>query len=101
MNRKQSEAYNYYKRGHPDDIVLYRIGDNYVALGKDADIVARYAMPVYLEEMRDVFAFPSDDIETIARLGEDFPILTVVWRNKAGELDFPDVSTIKGKKEDY
>lgn len=104
MDKKQLEVYNYYKRAHPNAMVLYRIGDNYVALGDDA-VTLRNRTACKLEDgkAQDVFAFPDKDFDAITNSFEETTEIVVVrWVNDAGELDFPDIQAIeKGKDEDY
>ena len=101
MDKKQIEAYNYYRRLYPGDIVLYHIGDSYVALGDDAVAVAQ-SLVGNAKDVTDECKIPSDDVDIISRLGEFFQLRMIDYRNRDGDLDFPDIQELeKERSEDF
>ena len=101
MNKKQTEAYGYYKRLYPGVVVLYHISDDYVALGDDAVTVA-HCLNVDAEDVFGEFRFPYGDVGIISRLGDSLQLKMIDYRNRDGDLDYPDVQKLKEEKyEDY
>lgn len=102
MNKKQIEAYNYYKSLSPGALVLFQIGTNYVALSDDAVKVAQ-VLGNKCDSTEDMAVFPASDVSLISELADSGKELKMVtYRNDAGELDYPDVERLKQEeKEDY
>lgn len=101
MDKKQIEAYSYYKGLYPEAIVLYRIGSNYVILGDDATMVTN-SLALTTDRTPGVFKFPYDDSATLDKLGDVFQLKMIVYRNDDGELDYPDIQRLKQEEdEDY
>lgn len=102
MNKKQIEAYNYYKSLSPGALVLFQIGTNYVALLDDAVKVAQ-VLGNKCDSTEDIAEFPVSDVSIISRLADTgLELKMVAYRNDAGELDYPDVERLKQEeKEDY
>lgn len=101
MNKKQTEAYSYYKRLYPGVVVLYHIGDDYVALGEDVVTVA-HCLNVDAENVSGEFRFPYGDVSIISRLGDSLQLKMIDYRNRDGDLDYPDIQKLKEEKyEDY
>lgn len=102
MNKKQIEAYNYYKSLSPGAIVLFQIGTNYVALSDDAAKVAQ-ALGNKYNSTEEMAVFPVSDISLISELADSgMELKMVTYRNDAGELDYPDVERLKQEEmEDY
>lgn len=102
MNKKQIEAYNYYKSLSPGALVLFQIGTNYVALSDDAVKVAQ-VLGNKCDLTEDMAVFPTSDVSIISELANSYMELKMVtYRNDAGELDYPDVERLKQEeKEDY
>lgn len=102
MNKKQIEAYSYYKSLSPGAIVLFQIGTNYVALLDDAAKVAQ-VLGNECDLAEDIVEFPVSDVSLISRLADTgVELKMVAYRNDAGELDYPDVERLKQEeKEDY
>jgi DNA mismatch repair ATPase MutS len=102
MNKKQIEAYNYYKSLSPGALVLFQIGTNYVALSDDAAKVAQ-ALGNKCDSTEEMSVFPASDVSLISELADSGKELKIVtYRNDAGELDYPDVERLKQEeKEDY
>lgn len=102
MNKKQIEAYNYYKSLSPGELVLFQIGTNYVALSDDAVKVAQ-VLGNKCDSIEDMAVFPTSDVSLISELADSgMELKMVAYRNDAGELDYPDVERLKQEeKEDY
>lgn len=101
MDKKQIEAYSYYKELYPEAIVLYRIGNNYVVLGDDAAMVTN-SLALTTDRTPGVSKFPYDDLATLDKLGDTFQLKMVAYRNDDGELDYPDIQRLKQEEdEDY
>ncbi len=102
MNKKQIEAYNYYKSLSPGALVLFQIGTNYVALSDDAVKVAQ-VLGNKCDSIEDMAAFSVSDVSLISELADlGMELKMVAYRNDAGELDYPDVERLKQEeKEDY
>lgn len=101
MDKKQIEAYSYYKKLYPGAIVLYRVESYYVALGDDAAVVAKSLVGT-ADGTLGIYKFPCDDLDAIAKLGDSFQLKMVDYRNDDGKLDFPDIQRLKQEKyEDY
>lgn len=102
MNKKQIEAYNYYKSLSPGALVLFQIGTNYVALSDDAVKVAQ-VLGNKCDSIEDMAVFPTSDVPLISELADSgMELKMVAYRNDAGELDYPDVERLKQEeKEDY
>lgn len=102
MNKKQIEAYSYYKGLSPGAIVLFQIGTNYVALSDDAAKVAQ-VLGNKCDSTEDMAAFPVSNVALISKLADTgVELKMVTYRNDAGELDFPNVERLKQEeKEDY
>lgn len=102
MNKKQIEAYNYYKSLSPGALVLFQIGTNYVALSDDAVKVAQ-VLGNKCDSTEDMAVFLASDVSLISELADSGNELKMVtYRNDAGELDYPDVERLKQEeKEDY
>ena len=102
MNKKQIEAYNYYKSLSPGALVLFQIGTNYVALLDDAAKVAQ-VLGNKCDSTENIAEFPVSDVSIISRLSDTgVELKMVTYRNDAGELDYPDVERLKQEeKEDY
>lgn len=102
MNKKQIEAYNYYKSLSPGALVLFQIGTNYVALSDDAVKVAQ-VLGNKCDSIEDMAVFPTSDVSLISELADSgMELKMVAYRNNAGELDYPDVERLKQEeKEDY
>lgn len=102
MNKKQIEAYNYYKSLSPGALVLFQIGTNYVALSDDAVKVAQ-VLGNKCDSIEDMAVFPTSDVSLISELADSgMELKMVTYRNDAGELDYPDVERLKQEeKEDY
>lgn len=102
MNKKQIEAYNYYKSLSPGALVLFQIGTNYVALSDDAVKVAQ-VLCNKCDSIEDMAVFPTSDVSLISELADSgMELKMVAYRNDAGELDYPDVERLKQEeKEDY
>ncbi len=102
MNKKQIEAYNYYKSLSPGALVLFQIGTNYVALSDDAVKVAQ-VLGNKCDSIEDMAVFPTSDVSLISELADSgMELKMVAYRNDAGELDYPDVELLKQEeKEDY
>ena len=100
MNARQIEAYKFYKEMYPGAVVLFHVGVNYVALSEDALLVAQSLSKD--ENIGDEFRFPDNDVSVISKLGDNFQLQMIDYRNDEGFLDFPDVKRIKREKdEDY
>lgn len=102
MNKKQIEAYSYYKGLSPGALVLFRIGENYVALSDDAAKVSQVLGDKCV--LTDGMAmFPVSDVALVSQLADTgVELKMVTYRNDAGELDFPDIERLKQEeKEDY
>lgn len=102
MNKKQIEAYNYYKSLSPGALVLFQIGTNYVALSDDAVKVAQ-VLGNKCDSIEDMAVFPTSDVSLISELADSgMELKMVAYRNDVGELDYPDVERLKQEeKEDY
>lgn len=101
MDKKQIEAYSYYKKLYPGTIVLYHIESYYVALGDDAAAVVKSLVET-ADGTLDIYKFSCDDLNVIARLEDVFQLKMVDYRNDDGKLDFPDIQRLKQEKyEDY
>lgn len=102
MNKKQIEAYSYYKGLSPGAILLFQIGSNHVALSDDAIKVAHVLGNKCLLT-DDMAVFPVSDVSLISELADSgMELKMVTYRNDAGELDYPDVEQLKKEeKEDY
>lgn len=102
MNKKQIEAYNYYKSLSPGAMVLFQIGTNYVALSDDAAKVAQ-ALGNKCNSTEEMAVFPVSDASLISELADSgMELKMVTYRNDAGELDYPDVERLKQEEmEDY
>lgn len=102
MNKKQIEAYNYYKSLSPGALVLFQIGTNYVALSDDAVKVAQ-VLGNKCDSIEDMAVFPTSDVSLISELADSgMELKMMAYRNDAGELDYPDVERLKQEeKEDY
>lgn len=102
MNKKQIEAYNYYKSLSPGALILFKIGKNYVALADDATTVAQ-VLGNKCDSTEDMVAFPISDVALISKLADTgVELKMVTYRNDVGELDYPDVEQLKQEeKEDY
>lgn len=101
MSKEQFEVFCYYSQLYPTAIVLYHVGNNYMALGKDACIAASLVALVSIWP-GDVFEFPDDDLKAIARIGDCFEVRVIDYRDDKGTLVLPDVAEIKREKSgDY
>lgn len=101
MEKKQIEVCDYYKQLYPEAIVLYHVGDNYVALGIDSNKIARVINQTSDEDW-ETFVFPCNDQSIIEKLGGSFQIKIIDYRNDDGEFDFPDIQRLKQEEfEDF
>lgn len=102
MNKKQIEAYNYYKGLSPGALILFHIGAEYVALSEDADIVAR-TLGTGCNSSEGVASFPASDMSLFSKLADcGKELKTIAYRNDDGELDYPDIDRLKREtEEDY
>lgn len=98
MDRKRIRTHDYYKRLYPAYVVLYRVGDDYLALGDDAMAVAQ---ALGGEASNAEYRFRYDDLDSISKLGERFKLKMVSYRK--GEIfDLPNILRLqKEQKEDY
>ena len=100
MNARQIEAYKFYKNMYPGAVVLFHVGSQYVALLEDARMIVQALSKD--ENIGDEFRFPDNDVSVISKLGDNFQLQTIDYRNDDGFLDFPDVKRLKREKdEDY
>ena len=100
MNARQIEAYKFYKKAYPGAVVLFHIGSQYVALLEDARMIAQSLSED--ENIGDELRFPDNDVSVISKLGDNFQLQMIDYRNDEGFLDFPDVKRLKREKdEDY
>lgn len=102
MNKKQIEAYSYYKGLSPGALILFKIGENYVALSDDAATVAK-VLGNECDSTEDTAMFPASNVSLISKLANTgVELKMITYRNDAGELDYPDVERLKKEeKEDY
>lgn len=102
MNKKQIEAYSYYKSLSPGALILFQIDTNYVALSDDATKVAQ-VLGNKCDLTDGMAMFPTSDVSLISELADfGIELKMVKYRNDAGELDYPDVEQLKQEeKEDY
>ena len=55
-----------------------------------------------IENIGDELRFPDNDVSVISKLGDNFQLQMIDYRNDDGVLDFPDVKRLKREKdEDY
>lgn len=107
MNKKASEAYCYYKRQSPDAIVLFRVGDNYVALSDDARRVKDCIPELELEcpeyQMASLQLPVCNIFDYLPLLGENgVETRMVECRDDSGRFDFPDMERLKDERSsDY
>lgn len=100
MNARQIEAYKFYKDMYPGAVVLFHIGSQYVALLEDARLIAQSLSQD--ENIGNELRFPDNDVSVISKLGDNFQLQMIDYRNDEGFLDFPDVKRLKREKdEDY
>lgn len=107
MNKKASEAYCHYKRQSPDTIVLFRVGDNYVALSDDARRVKDCIPELELEcpeyQMASLQLSVCDIFDYLPLLSENgVEIRMVECRDDSGRFDFPDMERLEDERlSDY
>lgn len=101
MNKNKIEAYSFYKELHPGAIILFHVGQNYVALFDDAKRIAEFFSKEPTSSM-DEYIFPDSEMRLISQIGELGPVEIVDYRNDDREFDYPDIARIKREiDEDY
>lgn len=101
MNARQIEVNNYYKKLHPEALIIYHLPGQFVVLGDDVDRV-RKSIPKIKVSESSVGVMP-DDISFISTLSEDgMEIQLIAYRNEDGALDLPDVKRLQAEQDmDY
>lgn len=100
MDKRQTEVYEYYKMLYPGYLVLYHVGEFYIALGDDATRVAGAFDRD--EPITEECWIPYDSVDIISRLGNISRLKMIDYRNEDGEYDFPDIERLKQEEsEDY
>jgi len=100
MNRKQIEAYRFYRGLYPSALLLFHPGGGYVAMSDDARRAA-----VILGNDTDIvngtLTLPDDDFGVISKLGAaGVDVRIINYRNDDGERDYPDVERLKREREE-
>lgn len=106
MKEDYLAAYEFYKRQHPDSIILFHIINGYYAFEDDAFIVADidgYSVMYSHEEGYHWYDFHQDELEVMCyKLRNDglFPVIIVDYRDSNGEFNIPKVKQILQDIED-
>lgn len=99
MSKNQIEAYNYYRQLCPTAILLFRVGDDYVALFDDS---VKVATSLSLTPTRDDIpkvSFPARCLENISQLaGDGYEIQIIALRNDENVFDYPDIERLEEEK---
>jgi len=99
MSKNQIEAYNYYKQLCPTAILLFRVGDDYVALFDDSVKVATSLSLTLIRDDIPKVSFPARCLEHISRLADDgYKIQTIAVRNDHNVFDYPDIKRLEDEK---
>ncbi len=103
MSKNQIDAYNHYKRLCPTAILLFRVGDEYVALFEDSKKVAASLSLTLINDAVPKVSFPKGCLEYITKLADDgYEVQTISVRNDENVFDYPDVKRLEEEKEaDY
>ena len=99
MERKQIEAYDFYKNEYPGTLLFFHVKDRYVVLSDDSSRVAKL-LDQNVGESSEL-SFKDDDMSIFKTLGDfDIQIRLIDYRNDNGEFDYPDIKLIKKEKQD-
>lgn len=103
MSKNQIEAYNFYKELCPTAILLFRVGDNYVALFDDSEKVATSLSLTPINDIIPKVSFSIRHLEYLSKLANDgYEVQTIAVRNDENVFDFPDANRLREEKEaDY
>lgn len=93
MTDRQIEVHNFYKKLHPEALILYNLPSRYVVLGEDVQKASESLSQIQVVNP-DVAIIP-ESISLVAALGRaGHKIRIIRYRNDSGSLAFPDIQRI-------
>lgn len=101
MNARQIEVHNFYKKSHPEALILYRLSGHYMVLGEDVDRALKSFSSIQVAEP-GVGLIP-DFVNPLLTFGADgTEVQVITYRNREKVLDLPDVGLLKAEQDmDY
>lgn len=101
MNAKQIEVHNFFKKSHPEALILYRLAGHYMLLGEDVERASK-SFPTITVAEPGVGIIP-DTVNPLAIFGDDGTEVQVIsYRNREKLLDLPDIVQLQNEKDmDY
>lgn len=101
MNAKQIEVHTYYKKSHPEALILYRLSGHYMVLGEDVERVSKSFSSIQVTEP-GVGIIP-DFVNPFVAFGADgTEVQVITYRNREKVFDLPDVGLLQAEQDmDY